>query len=115
PPVRMLMVRRVYHHLMLRGHALPLVHITVLKAKPFRVGAVAEDDRILAVHDRVVDIGAKYEAVVHRDRHAPVDSHAVSYFRAMLHRVLSVTILIKQTVEKSPFTLRRAAMWMSSR
>src|SRR5437773_12419178 len=84
-PVLILIARACYNVRVLRGHALPLVRITVLKGKPFRVGAVAEDDRILTVHDRAVDIGAKDEAVVHRDRHAPVDLHAVPSFRSMLH------------------------------
>src|SRR5205807_9558736 len=84
-PVLIFIGRACYNVRVLRGYALPLVRITVLKGKPFRVGAVAEDDRILTVHDRVVDIGAKDEAVVHRDRQAPVDLHAVPSFGSMLH------------------------------
>src|ERR671923_2119291 len=70
---------------MLRGHELPLVRIAILEGEPFRVGTIAQDDRIFSIANWSENIGAQDEAVIHRDRHVPVDAHAVPCFRAVFH------------------------------
>src|SRR5712691_2927859 len=62
------------------AHALPLLGIQVFEVQPFAVGPVGQDHRILAPLDRPVDIAAQHDAVVHLDRHVPVDPHAVADF-----------------------------------
>ena len=74
---------------MLFGHALPRARIAVLEGEALGVGTVGEDRRIFAVLDRAEHVGPQHQAVVHRDRHIPVDAHAVAGFaaRPMCHAV----------------------------
>src|SRR5215510_14975757 len=73
---------------MLRDHELPLVRVAILKGKPLRVRTVTQYDWILSIRDRPEDIGVQNKAVVHLDRHVPIDAHAVPYFRLLLHHIL---------------------------
>src|SRR5215472_8275679 len=73
------------HVRMLLSHSLPLVRIAILKSKPLPVRTVAEDDGVLPIEHWPKDIGAQDQAVIHRDRHVPVNAPAVSYFRVGLH------------------------------
>ncbi len=59
-------------------HALPGTRIAVLEGEVFGVGAVSQYDRILAVFDRAKDVGAQHQAVIHGDRHIPIDPHAIA-------------------------------------
>ena len=70
---------------MLFHHALPRARIAVLEREAFGVGAVGEDDRMPVLLDGPEHVGAQHEAVVHRDRHVPVDAHAVAGFTALGH------------------------------
>ncbi len=38
----------------------------------------------MAFLDRTKHVGAEHEPVIHRDRHVPVDTHAVADFAALL-------------------------------
>ena len=69
---------------MLFRHALPRARITVLEGEALGVRAVAQDHRIAAFLDRAEHIGAQHQAVVHRDRHVPIDAHAVARLAALL-------------------------------
>jgi hypothetical protein len=69
---------------MLFRHALPRARIAVLEGEALGVGAVAQDHRIAAVLDGTENIGAQHQAVVHRDRHVPIDAHAVAGLAALL-------------------------------
>ncbi len=71
---------------MLRHHALPGARVAVLEGKALRVRAVAEDHRVTTVRRRPENVGAQDEAVVHRDRHVPIDAHAVADFALLAHR-----------------------------
>src|SRR5262245_25861484 len=73
---------------MLRDHELPLVRVAILKGKPLRVRTVTQYDWILSIRDRPEDIGVQNKAVVHLNRHVPIDAHAVPYFRLLLHHIL---------------------------
>jgi hypothetical protein len=67
---------------MVLRHALPGTGVTVLERQPLGVGAVAQDHRIASFGDRQEHVGAQHEAVVHLDRHVPVDAHPVAGFAA---------------------------------
>ena len=69
---------------MLFRHALPGAGVAVLEGEALGVGAVAQDHRIAALGDGAKHIGAQHEAVIHRDRHVPVDAHAVAALAARL-------------------------------
>src|SRR5512139_2087717 len=71
---------------MLFRHALPCAWITVLECEIFGVRTVAENDRKFSVFHRAKNIGAQHETVVHRDRHVPVDPHAVADLGSLLKR-----------------------------
>src|SRR6478752_4967202 len=71
---------------MLFCHPLPGARISVLKCETLRVGSVAENDRILALFHRAKNVGAQHETIVHRDRHVPVDPHAIADLGALLMR-----------------------------
>jgi len=64
-------------------HALPGARIAVLEGETLGVRAVAQDHRIAAGGERVKHIGAQHKPVIHRDRHVPVDAHAVAHFAAL--------------------------------
>ena len=69
---------------MLFRHALPRARIAVLEGKPLGVGAVGQDHRIAAFGEGPEHVGAQNKAVVHGDRHVPIDAHAVAGFAALL-------------------------------
>src|SRR4029434_8029316 len=71
---------------MLLRHALPCARIAVLKRKILRVGTVGQNDRKLSIFHGAKDIGAEHQPIVHRDRHIPVDPHAVADFGSLLQR-----------------------------
>src|SRR5262245_4987219 len=65
------------------SHALPRARIAVLEGEALAVRTVAEDHGIASVLYRTEHVGAQEEAVVHRDRHVPVDAHTVAHFTAV--------------------------------
>ncbi len=67
-------------------HALPRARVAVLEGEVLGVGPVGENDGELAVFHRTKDIGAQHEAVVHLDRHVPIDVHAVADFGTFVQR-----------------------------
>src|SRR5262249_14898627 len=69
------------------GHALPCARIAVLEREALGIGTVAQDHRVAAVLHRAKDVGAQHQAVVHPERDAPIDAHAVAPLRAMLVRL----------------------------
>ncbi len=42
----------------------------------------------MAFGDRAKHVGAQHEAVIHRDRHVPIDAHAVARLAALLMRLV---------------------------
>src|SRR5665647_1003224 len=77
----LVLVGRTGRYVRLVGaHAPPLVRVKIIEVQPFAVWSVSHDDRKLAVGDRPVDIAPQYQPIVHRDRHVPIDSHAISDF-----------------------------------
>src|SRR5213075_2817577 len=62
------------------AHPLPLLAVEIVEVQPLAVRAVGHDDRIAALLDRPVDVAAKNDAVVHLDRHVPVDPHPIADF-----------------------------------
>src|ERR1044072_4629611 len=73
---------------MLFHHALPRARIAVLEREAFCVGAVGQDDGMFALFERAENIRAHHEAVVHRDRHIPVDAQAVAGFGSLAHPLI---------------------------
>ena len=63
-------------------HLPPGGDVAVLKVEQLGVGAVAHDHRIASLGDRPVHVGAKDQAVIHRERHIPVDAHSITGFAA---------------------------------
>src|SRR5262249_32029128 len=61
-------------------HAPPRGLVAVLEMEPLAVGAVGHDHRVFAALDRPEDVGTQHDAVLHRDRHVPVDLHPVADF-----------------------------------
>src|SRR5262249_45662595 len=61
-------------------HAVPGSLVAVLKMQPLAVGPVTEDNRIAAVLDGAEHVATQHEAIVHRNRHVPVDAYAVADF-----------------------------------
>ena len=79
-PALVLVGRAGRHIRMVFDHAFPLLGIEVFEVQPLAVGTVGQDDGILALLDRTIDVAAHDQAVVHLDRHVPVDPHAVADF-----------------------------------
>ena len=67
------------HVRMAFAHPPPLVAVEVLEMQPLAVGAERHDHRIFALGDRPEDVAPEHDAVLHLDRHVPVDAHAVAY------------------------------------
>ena len=69
--------------------------IEIVEVQPLAVGAIGQDHRIAARLDRPVDVAAQDGAVVHLDRHVPVDPHAVADFAdfPIAHVVSSAALL----------------------
>ncbi len=72
-PVLVLVARTAGDVGMLRHHALPGARIAVLEREPFRVGAVAQNNRIAARSVGKKDVGAQHQSIVHADGNVPVD------------------------------------------
>ena len=69
------------HHIgVLLGHAIPGGLVAVFEMQPLAVGTMAEQHRVTALSDRPEHVAAQHEPVVHRDRHVPIDPHAVADF-----------------------------------
>ena len=84
-------VGRARHHVgMLLFHALPGGPVAVLEVQPLGVRPVGQDHRIPPLLERPENVGAQHEAVVHLDRHVPIDAHAVADFAhlAIAHAIL---------------------------
>ena len=77
-PVLVTVARAGRHFRMLRDHLVPAGLVELLEVQPLRVRAVGDDHGILALGDRPIDVAAKHDAIVHRDRYVPVDSHPVA-------------------------------------
>ena len=81
----LVLVRRTFENLReIFDHLLPLHRIAFLKGHALAESAIGQDDRILPVLDRTVDVGTKYIAVLHRNRLVPGDPHAVADFRPLI-------------------------------
>ena len=68
----------------LLDHALPRAGIAFLEGEALGIGAVGEDHGVFPGLHRPKNIGAEHEAVVHLDRHVPIDVHAVAHLAARL-------------------------------
>src|SRR5262249_48397433 len=79
-PALVLVGRAGGHVGLVLAHALPLLAVEVLEVQPLAVGSIGEDHRILALFDRAIDVATQHDAVIHFDRHVPVDPHAVADF-----------------------------------
>ena len=84
-PALVLVGRTRRHIRVLRGHDPPLVGVAVREAQPLAVGTVRQDDRIPPLRDRPIDVRAQDEAVIHGDRHIPVDPHPFPDFALQAH------------------------------
>ena len=87
---------------MLFRHALPGARIAVLESKSLGVRPVAQDHRIAAGGDRAEHVGAQHQAVIHRDRHVPIDAHAVARFAALL-----MGLVVARTRRHAGFAFKR--------
>ena len=65
---------------MLLAHQAPLEAVEVFEMQPLAVGPVSHDDGVLAIGHGAVDVAAQDQAVIHGDRHVPVDLHAITHF-----------------------------------
>src|SRR5258706_13921419 len=78
-PALVPVARTVRYVGLLGHHALPRARIAFLEGETFRVGPVAEDDRVAAFARRKLirpeHVGAQHQAVVHLYRNVPVDAH----------------------------------------
>ena len=70
-------------------HALPGAGVAVLKRETLGVRTVAQDRRIVAFGDRAEHVGPEHEPIIHRDRHIPIDAHAVAHLTAGLVRFMA--------------------------
>ena len=66
------------------GEKLPGRLVAVLPGEVFRVGAVAQDDRVFAVVIGPVDVRPQHQAVFHPDGDVPFDEKAVHFFGSVL-------------------------------
>ena len=86
-PVLVLVGRAAHRIGKFASHDVPRGLVAVLEREPLAVRPVAHNGRVTARRHGPVDVGAQHDAVVHRDRHVPVDAHAVPHFAAILaHR-----------------------------
>src|SRR5262249_9800495 len=106
-PALILVGRARRHARMLFHHALPGSLVTVLEVQPLAIGAAAEDDGIAAFADWSEDVAAQHQAVVHRDRHVPIDLHPIAYLAdlTVTHSVLLRKISNIGCVSGSPYFL----------
>ena len=79
-PVLVLVGRAGDHVGVLLGHAPPLIGVEILEVQQLAVRSVGDDHGIAAVLDGPIDIGAQHDAVVHGDRHVPIDRHPIADF-----------------------------------
>ena len=83
----LVLIARTFEHFGRRlGQPRPVGLVALLEGEPFCIGTIAEDDRIAALGRRTEDIRAQNDAVVHRDRRVPIDSHAVANFAVGAYR-----------------------------
>ncbi len=64
-------------------HALPGARVAVLESKPLGIRPVTQDNRVMAFGNGTKNIGAQHQAVVHRNRHVPIDPHAIASLAAL--------------------------------
>ena len=76
------------------------------EGEPLAVGTVAHEGRITARLHGAKDIGAQHDAVVHRDRHVPVDAHAVTDFAFVVAHVASLKSTNTESTEHTEHTER---------
>ena len=99
----LILVGRAGRHVGLVGaHAPPLVGVEVLEVQPLAVGPIGHDHRIFAVGDRPVDVASQHQAVVHRDRHVPIDSHPIADLAllAVVHACPRRSVLLQLVVRR---------------
>src|SRR5262249_52472636 len=92
----LVLVGRAGRHVGLVGaHASPLRRVEIVEVQPLAVRPERHDHRIAALGDRPKDVAAQLEAVVHGDRHVPVDPHAVAdvAFLAVVHGFPSLGVM----------------------
>ena len=92
------------------AHDVPRGLVAFLECEAFAVRPVTYERRIFSICGRTEHIGAHDHAVVHRNRHIPVDAHAIADFGFVFvhdHRVNSQ----QSAIQKSPlFVLRYRSM-----
>jgi hypothetical protein len=77
-PVLILVGRTLGDLGIVADHVVPAALVElVLERQALGVGPQGHDDGITALRRRPEDVGAQYDAVVHRNRHVPIDVHAV--------------------------------------
>jgi hypothetical protein len=92
----LILIGGVGRHVGLVGaHPVPLAFVEILEMQPFAVGPISHDDGIFPLGDRPVDVASQHQAVVHLDRHIPVDPHAIADFAlfAVVHELLDVVFI----------------------
>jgi hypothetical protein len=93
-PALILVGRAGRHVRMIGAHAPPLIGVKVLEVQPLAVGPIGHDHRILAVAGRPIDVASQNDAVVHGDRHVPIDPHSIADFTflAVIHASLDLRL-----------------------
>src|SRR4051812_30056082 len=84
-PVLVFVARPRGHVRVLARHPFPRAWVAILEGQPLRIGPIAENDGITAVFDRPKNVRAQHDAIVHCDRHVPIDPHAVADFAFVSH------------------------------
>src|SRR4029453_5718194 len=80
-PVLVTIARAVRDVGMLGDHALPRARVAVLESEPLGVRAVAQQHGIVSRCGWGENVGPQDAAIVHRDRHVPIDAYCVPHRR----------------------------------
>src|SRR5450631_1446493 len=79
-PVLILVGRTLGNLWITTNHVVPATFVKgVLERQALGVRPQAHDDWIASRVERPEDISAQNDAVIHRDRHVPIDAHAVGH------------------------------------
>ncbi len=104
-------VGRAFRHLgKRRNHALPGTLVAVLKREALTECAIGENDRVLFVVVWPEYVGPQHDAIVHRNRHVPVNPHPVSDFGCCRFKFLGCQHrFLSSSTANGVFGIRRAA------
>jgi len=102
-PALVLVARARRHVRVLPGHPLPRTRVAFLKCKTLGIRTVSQNYRVPAALHRPIDVGTQDQAVIHRNRHVPVDPHAVPDFALHLAHLASVAPQTDLTSHLVPF------------